>query len=241
MDRSEPALLVDFGTNSEIGLWDGDRLWVTAASGGPAFEATGIGCGMAAEPGAIRRLSRSPDGVWSGEVLESSPPRGICGSGLVDMLAIFRTSAEIDERGRPVREPLTISIAGAELSIGKADIDALQRAKAAIAAGIDVLLRRAGLRFDEIGTIHVAGSFGEHLDIHNAERIGLLPPMPAARVHLAGNTALAGALDIVLSDEAETALSRARQNAKVINLSMEDDFEELFIDHLYLRPIAERD
>jgi uncharacterized 2Fe-2S/4Fe-4S cluster protein (DUF4445 family) len=240
MDGGEPALLIDVGTNTEIALWDGERLWVTAASGGPAFEATGIGCGMAAEPGAIRRLSRSPDGVWAGEVLESSPPRGICGSGLVDMLAILRSGGEIDERGRLVREPLTLDVDGTELSISKADVDTLQRAKAAIAAGTDALLRRAGLRFDRIGTVHVAGSFGEHLDVNNAERIGLLPPIPAARVRLAGNTALRGALDIVLSNEAETALERARRDAKVINLSMEEEFEELFIDHLYLRPIAER-
>ena len=210
MESRQPALLVDFGTNSEIGLWDGERLWATATAGGPAFEATGIGCGMAAEPGAIHRLSRSPDGVWQGDVLESSPPRGMCGSGLVDMLAIFRSTGEIDERGRLRREPLTLSVGGAELAISKADIDALQRAKAAIAAATEVLLQRAGLGCHEIGTIHVAGSFGEHLDVENAVRIGLLPPVPAACVHLAGNTAVRGALDVVVSDEAETALATAK-------------------------------
>jgi uncharacterized 2Fe-2S/4Fe-4S cluster protein (DUF4445 family) len=195
---------------------------------------------MAAEPGAIHRLSRSSDGVWHGDVLESSPPRGMCGSGLIDMLAILRSTGEIDERGRLLREPLTLSVGGAELAISKADVDALQRAKAAIAAAIDVLLRQAGLGCEEIGSIHVAGSFGEHLDVENAVRIGLLPPVRAACVHLAGNTAVRGALDVVISDEAGTAVARSRQSAKLLNLSMEPSFEELFIDHLYLRPIAVR-
>ncbi len=241
MESPEPGLLVDFGTNSEIGLWDGQRLWVTAAAGGPAFEATGVGCGLRAEPGAIYRLSRSPDGRWLGEVLERPPARGICGSGLVDALAILRTGGEVDERGRPTREPLAIAVDGAEFAISKADIDMLQRAKAAVAAGIEVLCRRAGLRLDQLGTVHVAGSFGEHLDVGHAQRIGLLPPLPATRVRLAGNTALQGALDLLLSDQAEAALARVRRTATLINLSMEDEFEELFLDHLYVRPMAAKD
>lgn len=240
LESAEPALLVDFGTNSEIGLWDGERLWVTAAAGGPAFEAAGIGCGMGAEPGAIHRLSRSPGGAWLGQALESRIPRGMCGSGLVDMLAILRAGGEVDERGRLLREPLVIAVGGAEFTVSKADVDLLQRAKAAVGAGIAVLLLRAGLRFDQIGTVHVAGSFGEHLDVGNAERIGLLPPIPAARVRLAGNTALHGALDVLLSDEAGAAEARARRSARLINLSMEEEFEELFVDHLHIRPVAAR-
>jgi len=86
--------------------------------------------------------------------------------------------------------------------------------------------------------VHLAGSFGEHLDIENAQRIGLLPPIPAGRVRLAGNTALQGALDLSLSDDAEAALAQARERATVVNLSMEQEFEDLFLDHLYIRPMA---
>ena len=240
MEGGEPGLLIDFGTNSEIGLWDGERLWATAAPGGPAFEATGIGCGLGAGPGAIHRLSRSPEGVWLGDVLESPPPRGVCGSGLVDLLALLRAGGEIDERGRLAREPLTIDVGGASFAVGKADVDALQRAKAAVAAGVELLCRRAGLHLDEIGTVHVAGSFGEHLDVGHAVQIGLLPPIPAARVRLAGNTALRGALDVLLSDGAEAALARARRRATLINLAMEEEYEALFLDHLFIRPTPAR-
>ncbi|HEX9289731.1 MAG TPA: ASKHA domain-containing protein [Anaeromyxobacteraceae bacterium] len=238
--EGDPALLIDFGTNSEIALWDGARLWVTAAAGGPAFEAAGIGCGMAAEPGAVRRLTRSAEGAWLGEIIEAPPVRGICGSGLVDLVGLLASGGEIDERGRPRREPLTIVVAGAELGVSKADIDVFQRAKAAVGAGVEVLRRRSGLRFDQIAAVHVAGSFGEQVDVENAQRIGLLPPVPPERVRLAGNTALRGALDVLLSAEAGASLARARRGAKLINLSMDAAFEELFLDHLYLRPAGAR-
>jgi len=235
-DATDPELLVDFGTNTEIALWDGARLWVTAAAGGPAFEGTGIGCGLPAEPGAVRHLARGCDGAWRGEVIDAAPATGICGSGLVDALAILRETGEIDERGRPLREPLAIPVDGADFSLSKADIDVLQQAKAAIGAGIEVLCRRAGLAPGKIAAIYVAGSFGEHLDIANAQRIGLLPQVPAERIRLAGNTALHGAIDLLLSDRAQRALDRVRPDVKLINLSLDGDFADLFFEHLYLRP-----
>jgi uncharacterized 2Fe-2S/4Fe-4S cluster protein (DUF4445 family) len=219
-------------------LWDGARLWATAAAGGPAFEAIGIGCGLPAEPGAIHRLSRAGDGAWRADVLESGPPRGVCGSGLIDLLAILVSGGELDERGRPAVAPITFAVDGAEFSLSKADVDALQRGKAAVAAGIDVLCRRAGVGLDELSVIHVGGTFGEHLDLEHAACVGLLPPRAADRARLAGNTALHGALDLLLSSEAEASLARARERVTLINLSMELEFEELFVEHLFIRPMC---
>ena len=156
------------------------------------------------------------------------------------MLAIMRAGGEIDERGRVLRQPLVLCVEGAEFTVSKADVDALQRAKAAVAAGVEVLCGRAGLRFDDLRAVHLAGSFGEHLDVENARRIGLLPPISDAVVRLAGNTALRGALDLLLSAHAEAALARARRGCTLVNLSLEPEFEELFLEHLYLRPVAER-
>ena len=96
----------------------------------------------------------------------------------------FNLLEVIDERDRPRREPLLVGIAGAEFTVSNGAIDALQRAKAAIGAGIEALCRRASLRLDELGAVHVAGSFGEQLDVENARRIGLLPPVPSSRVRL---------------------------------------------------------
>lgn len=239
-ESAAPALLVDVGTNSEIALWDAERLWASSAPGGPAFEATGVGCGVVAEPGAIHHLRRSAEGAWQAEVLDCGPPLGICGSGLVDLLAILRAGGEVDERGRPVREPLVIDVEGVRFTFGKADVDALQRAKAAVGAGIESLCRRGRLGFDQLGAVHVAGCFGEQLDIDSACGIGILPPVPSARVHLAGNAALEGALDLLLSDHAEAALARMRRAATLVNLSMEEEFEDLFLSHLHVRPMAAR-
>ena len=238
LEQAPPAALIDFGTNSEIGLWDGQRLWVTAAAGGPAFEGVGIGCGMAAETGAAHRLFRSSDGVWQAECLDDGPVGGICGSGLIDLLAQLTKGNEIDDRGRPRSHPIEVDLAGRRFSVGKADIDMLQRAKAAIAAGLETLTHRAGISLREIRDVHVAGSFGLHLDLVNAIGIGLLPECPIERFHLAGNTALSGAFDIMLSPAAEEALHMARDKTNLINLSMEPDFDDLFVDHLFLRPFT---
>jgi uncharacterized 2Fe-2S/4Fe-4S cluster protein (DUF4445 family) len=237
-ERSAPAALIDFGTNSEVGLWDGHQLWVTAAAGGPAFEGVGVSCGMAAEPGAIYQLSRSAAGEWRGEVLEGAPVAGICGSGMIDLVALLRACGSLDERGRSPDYPLAIPLGGRDFSVSKSDIDMLQRAKGAIAAGLETLCRRAGLEVGEIADIYVAGAFGAHLDLANAMQVGLLPSLPVERFHLAGNTALCGALDILLSPEAEAALSVVRANTRLINLSMDKDFDELFVHHLFLHCFA---
>lgn len=233
-----PTALIDFGTNSEMGLWDGRQLWVTAAAGGPAFEGVGISCGMPAELGAIHRLFRSSDGVWESECLGDEPAAGISGSGLIDLLAHLTEGGQIDERGRPRTSPIAVDLAGRRFSVSKADIDRLQQAKAAIAAGLETLTRLAGISLRDLRDVYVAGAFGDHLDLGNAIGIGLLPKIPIERFHLSGNTALAGTLDILLSPMAENALRAARDKTKLINLSMEDNFDELFVDHLFLRPFT---
>jgi uncharacterized 2Fe-2S/4Fe-4S cluster protein (DUF4445 family) len=240
LDLPPPSLLIDFGTNSEIGLWDGQRVWVTAVAGGPAFEGGGIGCGMVGESGAVHRLVRSSEGVWRGVSFEGEPIRGICGSGLIDLLAHLVKAGEIDERGRPVSRPLEIDLGERRFSISKSDIDVLQRAKAATAAGLATLAGRAGISLRAIRSVHVAGAFGLHLDLENAIAVGLLPDLPIDRFHLAGNTALSGALDIMVSPQSQRMLLLARERTKLVNLSMDPDFDDLFVENLFLRPITGR-
>lgn len=239
-ERTTAAALIDFGTNSEIGLWDGQRLWVTAAAGGPAFEGVGIGCGISAEPGAVHHLTSLADGTWKAEVIEGGEPLGICGSGMVDLVAHLLQRGDLDERGRPQTYPIEIPIAGRRFHVSKNDIDMLQRAKAAISAGLETLCRRAGIPLAEIDEIFVAGAFGDHLDLDNAIHIGLLPSLPIDRFRLVGNTSLSGALDILLSPVAASALTRLQGKTSVVNLSMDEDFDDLFIDHLHLRVFTGR-
>ena len=243
MEQGPGALLIDFGTNSEMALWDGKNLWVTSAAGGPAFEGCGISCGMPAEPGAVSRVFVPEEaGGLSFEVIAGAEPRGLCGTGLVDLIACLLRNGTVNRKGQfasPVsgdRYPFRPN--GRELVLTKKDIDVFQRAKAAIGTGIKVLLTKAGMDFHELGRISIGGVFGRHLDIGNAQELGLLPAVPAQVIETAGNTALAGCETLLVSADREERLQRIRGRAITVSLSTSDDFEELFLEHLYLQPVG---
>jgi uncharacterized 2Fe-2S/4Fe-4S cluster protein (DUF4445 family) len=237
-------LLIDFGTNSELALWDGAVLWCTSAAGGPAFECSGMRCGYPAEPGAIARVrfrGETPDY----RVIGGGAPRGLCGSGLVDLIAGLRRTGRLDERGRfaPDVPPAGYALGqgqdpGAPLVLSSADVDLLQRAKAAIGVGIMALLAKAGMRYADLRRLCVGGTFGHALDIPNARALGLLPPLPAERIELCGNTALAGCADLLVQPARLARLQALSERARVINLAQYADFEAAFLDHLYLRQSA---
>lgn len=238
-EGAAPALLVDFGTNSEIALWTGDRLLVTAAAGGPAFEVGAGRCGMPAEAGAVFRVAFADDGQPRCSILGDDRPRGICGSGLVDLVAGLRRLGVLTAIGRFADggDAYALDVAGRSLSLTWRDVDALQRAKGAIGAGVALLCAEAGIGVGDLRRVVAAGLFGRHLDVANARSIGLLPPVPAERIELAGNTALVGAGALLLSEQAWSALDRARRAAALINLARVAAFDETFLEHLHLRPM----
>lgn len=242
----EPGtLLIDFGTNSEMALWDGKVLWVTSASGGPAFEGCGIRCGMPGEPGAICRVEAKAEAptpsstesfVYS--VIGGGEPRGICGSGLVDLIALLRRIGYLDSAGRfgkraPGKE-FVMRKESPSLTLTKGDVDVLQRAKAAIGAGISMLLSKARLSASDLKRVCVSGAFGHQLDVRNAQSIGLLPNIDPSRVCLCGNTSLAGCERLLLLPAAAKKIAALRQAAVMVNLSEAANFDELFMEHLYL-------
>lgn len=237
------SLLIDFGTNSELALWDGASVWVTSAAGGPAFEGCGISCGMPAEAGAIWRVAAqaAPPG-FSCAVIGGGQAEGICGSGLVDIMALLlkkgflksngRFSPQIGAQGFMVVEN------SQQISVSSRDIDAFQRAKAAIGAAIEVLLDRAGMAFDELQRISVCGAFGRYLDLQSAQETGLLPVIPSGKIKLCGNTALGGCEQILLSPAGPAVLEPLRNRSRTINLSLLPGFEDLFMNNLYLQPMS---
>ena len=240
-DTADAGLLIDFGTNSEIALWDGATLWSTSAAGGPAFEGSGLSCGLPAEPGAIDRLMfHDGNPVW--HVIGGGPPRGLCGTGLVDLIAGLRRAGQLTERGRfsPAVPSAGFALAAGahRVRLSGADVDLFQAAKAAIGAGVALLLERAGLAVASLGRVCVGGTFGRGLDIANAQAIGLLPAIPAARIELCGNTALAGAGTLLLAPESIARLTALRAQARVVNLAHAPDFDDRFLDQLFLRPLA---
>jgi uncharacterized 2Fe-2S/4Fe-4S cluster protein (DUF4445 family) len=236
-----PALFIDFGTNSEIALWDGADLWVTSAAGGPAFELWGLSHGLPAGPGAVHRVRPGPDGALHYEVMGGEEPRGFCGSGLVDLLARLLESGRLSRTGRfPAgTDPLVVPPGTPRLGLSLEDVDNLQRAKAAIGTGMQVLARYSGVRLARLQRVCVAGEFGRFLDVASAQAIGLLPVVPENRVELICDAALRGCADLLLSAEAEDHLTRMRDAARPVNLALTPDFEELFLANLYLEPLKE--
>ncbi|MCL4500592.1 MAG: ASKHA domain-containing protein [Deltaproteobacteria bacterium] len=242
IDGPAPALFIDFGTNSEIAWWDGVNLWVTSAAGGPAFELWGMSHGMPAEPGAVNRVIREPDGSLCYQVIGGEDPQGFCGSGLVDLIARLLEIGQLTRTGRFSKGPgprWTVAPGTAPLDLSLEDVDNLQRAKGAIGTGMQILARHSGGKLSKLQRVCVAGEFGHFLDVASAQFIGLLPMVPKDRVELICDAALRGCSDLLLSAAAAEQLSGIRTSAKLINLALAPDFEELFLANLYLEPLKE--
>jgi len=237
-----PALLVDLGTNSELALWDGARLRVGSVPGGPAFEGAGLRRGMPAEPGALCAVTAEGDGFRCQRIGDTDAVRGICGSGLIDATAVLLAQGRLKPSGRFATPPGATGLAlipGEERSsLFAGDIDALQRAKAATAAAMRLLLRTAGLAWADLSRLVVCGAFGHHLNLQHARAIGLLPPLADERIELIAEAALLGCERALLAPGGKEWLGAAAQQAVSLNLAQSADYENLYIEELRLRPMA---
>lgn len=244
-DDAPGTLLVDFGTNTEVAFWDGQTLHATSAAGGPAFEGCGISCGTSASPGAIVRVAPDPASPTAlrCDVLGDDQPRGLSGSGLIDAIACFVANGAISRSGRLATavQRLPIWQGRAEIALLKRDIDVFQRAKAAIAAAIELLRTHAGADRGAIPRLCVCGAFGEYLDLDHAHAIGLLPPVAADRFELHAHAALLGAEQALTSEAAAAELDAIRARTRVLNLAADRRYEDCFITHLALRPFTSRE
>jgi uncharacterized 2Fe-2S/4Fe-4S cluster protein (DUF4445 family) len=234
-----PALFVDLGTNSEVALWDGRRLWATSAAGGPAFEVCGYSLGMAAEAGAIYRVLQNAVGELTFRVIGDREPAGICGSGLLDLVVRLREQGLLNAIGRFTQGAAYQLPGTGDLTINLThkDVDSLQQAKAGIAAAVQVLCHQSGVPLADLARICVAGEFGRHLNVENAVAIGLLPPVATDRVERLADAALLGCTAFILDDDAVSLLDRTRQETNLTNLALVPEFESLFLESLYLRPM----
>ena len=236
------ALLLDVGTNTELALWDGARLHVTAVPGGPAFEGVGLRNGMAAESGAICRVSRLASADFSFETIAGAPARGFCGSGLVDAVAVLLAAGQLKPSGRFVvstgPDGFPLDPENPRTALYGQDIDTFQRAKAATAAAMAALLQRAGMAWRDLRRLCVCGAFGHRLDIGHAQSLGLLPPLDPARIELFADASLAGAeMGLLHPDAGAAAFAALGERIVAFNLAQVSDYDDRYIDHLRLRPI----
>lgn len=249
--QPSPKLLLDLGTNTEIALWDGKTIWVTSVPGGPAFEGVGMHNGLAAEVGAIHKVTQvggaSADGAtdsWRIFTLGNAPVRGFCASGFIDAVAVLLQENHLKPSGRfakpQTEQGFRLQGDSRFSAIYASDIDIFQRAKASTAAGMAQLIRFSELEFSDLEELWICGSLGQHLDVDNAVQVGLLPDMDRNKIRCMSHASLIGCEQMLLNPNADKALADVLQKAKLINLGEVDQYEQLFIENLRLQPLMPR-
>jgi uncharacterized 2Fe-2S/4Fe-4S cluster protein (DUF4445 family) len=217
-------IFVDLGTNGELALVTPQTIWCCATAAGPAFEGANISCGMGGVEGAIAQYS-----AMGYQVIGDEKPIGICGSGLVDVVAYMVEYGSIDLSGFLENEFEIVDAdhSGTEkaIKITQADIREVQLAKSAIASGINILLKQANLGFEDIDALFLAGGFGNYLNVESAMKIGLIPPRMKDKVISLGNTAGTGAILSLTCESFETrVIPEILHRTRYVELAEDDDF-----------------
>ena len=239
-------LFLDIGTNGEMALGGRGGFVCCAVASGPAFEGAGITCGMPGVDGAVSRVRYDRGFLY--DVIGGGEPKGLCGSGLLDLTAVLLRLGAIAPGGRllppedapmPLRRCLTRDDDGngrfhltPEVYLTAADVRNLQLAKAAVAAGIRVLLQQRGISPEQVAGVYLAGGFGSYLDPESAMTIGMLPRACAGKLHTLGNTALAGAAALTLDPAQWQHIGDISRACSYSELSGRADFAAAFTDNL---------
>lgn len=253
-EAQKPCLLLDIGTNGEIALGCGAEIYYCSTAAGPAFEGAHIADGVGGIEGAMSRVFLDDEGNIGFETIGGLPAVGICGSGIIDAMAVLLAIGAVDETGRLVDEDeMDLRYAGrlveedgcrkfiicpdSQIGLTDADIRQIQLAKAAIAAGIQVLVGRAkiggrAIGFDDIDKVYLAGGFGTHLSTESGSRIGLIPPQLKEKVVSVGNSAGMGAVKALLDAGARVQLEGIRAAGSYIELSSDAEFNDAYIENM---------
>lgn len=228
-EREEFSVLIDLGTNGEIVVGNHDKIICASTAAGPAFEGAKISQGMRATTGAISSVDFI-HGELKTHVIGNAPARGICGSGLIDIMAILLNREEIGMFGEINSGEDKVKLTK-QVSITQQDIREFQLAKAAIAAGIQILLNQLEITYNEIEHVFIAGGFGNFLNIENVIRTGLIE-CEAGKIVKLGNTALIGAKMFLFEDE--KFIQKILDKTTHVNLEGDPDFQEIYIDKMML-------
>lgn len=219
-------LLTDIGTNGEMALMRDGNLSCCATAAGPAFEGAGLSCGMPAAAGAIRAVRREGDKI-SYQTVQDAPPVGICGSGILDALAVLLEDETLEDTGY-LDEDYTID--GTEVTITQRDVRQIQLAKSAICAGLITLLEEQDLPANAVDRFSIAGGFGSSMNMDSACAIGLFPAALRDKADFIGNGALGGAAMLLMNRSLRAKSEQMAQNATEISLSASPDFMDHYVD-----------
>ena len=253
-NKEEMSLFIDLGTNGELVFGNADFLMSCACSAGPAFEGGDISCGMRATDGAIEscvidKETMEPSfGIIGGE---GQKPVGLCGSGIIDLIAELFRCGIINAKGIFVREGARVahdkhgtgryilataaeSATGREVALNEVDIDNFIRAKGAIYSAIDTMLSAMDMDESVLEGVYVAGGIGSGINMKNAVRIGMFPNVPLELFHYIGNSSLAGAYTMALSDEADAKVAEVARNMTYMELSTHPGYMDSFVAACFL-------
>jgi len=260
-ENEKISLFIDLGTNGEIVLGSKRKIWACSTAAGPAFEGARISSGMRAAEGAIDKVKIDNESITY-RVIKDGKVRGICGSGLIDLIAELIKLGLIDKSGKLIdREECEsnlceeikkriingqkgnkfLLVKGKETENGKSvyltqkDIREVQLAKAAIFAGIKILLKEVNIPQEDIQKILLAGAFGNFIDKKSATRIGLIPYLPLGKIESVGNAAGRGAEIVLLSEKTREICEKISKDTKYIELSSRADFQEEFVEAMFFK------
>ena len=249
LEEKKPSLFVDVGTNGEMGINSDGRFIVASTAAGPAFEGMGVSCGIRAVPGAVEAAYFDGKAIDI-KTIDAQKARGICGSGIIDIMASLLKAGVVNPDGRMktpeetegLQESVVESLRLVEdqpvfnitegVFFNQADIRQLQLAKGAIRTGIDMLLSEAKVTPENLEGITLAGAFGYHLRPDSLATIGLIPEALAPKVRFAGNTSKTGCAMMLINAPLREYLEKQVQSVEHLPLAERINFQDLFIDNL---------
>jgi uncharacterized 2Fe-2S/4Fe-4S cluster protein (DUF4445 family) len=226
-EKENYTALIDLGTNGEIVIGNRERIVCASTAAGPAFEGATISMGMRAVTGAISSMNLVGERIEV-NVIGKTEPKGICGSALIDAVAIFRKLELLGMFGEINSGDPDILLAG-RVKLTQHDINEFQLAKAAVAAGLTILAGNLGINLADINELYIAGGFGNYINILNIVETGMIE-LPAEKIHKMGNTALIGAKMFLFSDMKTT--EEILKMTKLVNLEGDPSFQDIYVDKM---------
>jgi len=247
---NETFLMIDIGTNGEIVLGDRGTMWAASAAAGPAFEGGAVTCGMRADHGAIDKVSYK-DGKMEFRVIGEGVPRGICGSGIIDLISVLLKTGCLDNNGIftdqaglqfemrtgnrgaeiiLIEEAKTLT--GIPMVLNQEDIRQMQLARSSIRTAIDILLKKANIDANKLDNIYLAGAFGNYLDPASIINIGLIPAVDMSKIRNIGNAAAEGAILALLSNQKFKEASNIKLKVNYVELADQEEFQALFLENI---------
>lgn len=236
--REKPCLLIDLGTNGEMALGNKDRILVTSTAAGPAFEGGNISCGMGSVPGAICKVSME-DGHISLATIGDKPPVGLCGTGVIETMCELVKQELVDETGMLEEDyfeagfELARTPSGEPIVFTQKDVREIQLAKSAVRAGVETLLKRYGITYEEIDQVFLAGGFGYKIDLEKTIGIGMLPEEFREKTTAIGNSSLGGTVVYLTREEAKERLDRIVELSSEVELSSDKDFNNFYTEYMF--------